>query len=108
MMETNTKVVEMHVDRRNKLIRTARGLSELLYAAATSAEFGDGFLGEDGITILANIAADIERRLLELTPLCGEGQDALNDVYEELDGLGRTDLLKYARELVSEKESVGV
>lgn len=101
MSEKNNKVIRVDAEKMEEVIKKAGGLCELLYAAAADAEYGGG-LSEDSIIILADIANEIKSSLPCSAPH-DEWHDAINDVYENLDVIGRAHLVKYAGELDEER-----
>ena len=102
MSETNNKIIGVMSDRREEIIKKAKGLNGLLLAATAGAEHGLE-LDENSMIILAGIAYEIADSLPCLSPFSNEGQDMLNDVYEKLDVIGRARLVKYAGELDEER-----
>lgn len=102
MSETNNKIIGVMSDRREEIIKKAKGLNGLLLAATAGAERGLE-LDENSMIILADIAYEIADSISCLSPFSNEGQDVLNDVYENLDVIGRARLVKYAGELDEER-----
>ena len=58
MSGTVNRIIEVDAEKMDEVKKKASGLCELLFAAATDAEYGAS-LSEDGIIILADVANEI-------------------------------------------------